>query len=169
MTWIFHSPSHPINSSPQPSIIFLPTSLSIPMLSHSFSFFISFFQGLFPHPLFFQYLLTLPHGCHSNPYSHFHHTLPPMPHFLLSFPTYISHSPLLSPPSPPYDSPSLPTPFKAQPQAAMLHTFDGVFQSPCNARKLLAMCCYPTCWNLSSRFWNISAIYYVIFKRFASL
>ena len=28
---------------------------------------------------------------------------------------------------------------------------------------------FPTCWNSCSRFWNISAIYYPIFKRFSAL
>ena len=30
---------------------------------------------------------------------------------------------------------------KAQPHATMLPTCDGLFQSPCDAGKLLAMCC----------------------------
>ena len=82
VTQIFHCPSHPINSSPQPSIIFLPTSLSIPMLSHSFSFFISFFQGLFPHPLFFQYLP------HAPPWLSFQSIFPLSSHISHQCPTF---------------------------------------------------------------------------------
>ena len=47
---------------------------------------------------------------------------------------------------------------KAQPHAAMLHTCDGVFQSPCDAGKLLAMLCdvNSNMFNNLPRFWIIS-------------
>ena len=60
-----------------------------------------------------------------------------------------------------------------RPHAAMLHmyTCNGVFLRCCDVSKSHAMCCNRkfNMLNILARFWNISAIYSLIFKQFSAL